>query len=1322
MNKRNLFFYSTLFVIVLFPSAVVFSNNDITCGSNTMSSMACEDFVNISLDEDCSALVTPDQLLSSSISGSYSIDIFYFSLSLSNPLDDSYAYDLLDYTITSDETGNSCSGVLMLLDFISPVIECPTEPVVMNCNTETDTVTVPEINDNCTGAFLIQIDEFWFDTDYCDDGKVKLFKTFTGFDYNGNEAEPCTQVIELIRETEIDFPNDILWSYDQFTNYEGITDTLALNEALYESIGIDTQLVDFTDIQADSILTSTGSGVPRNFYPGLCEYSIASSDVNFTTCANGQVIVRTWMVLDWCTNELITGNTFGEDNIQFIFVSDVIPPLVTGPDSLLLNAENPSGDANLCLTRGFVPPPVVLDDSVEYEIRIFSSIGELDYVNGVDGSEGAFIPFPGLPLGEHIIEYKVKDDCDNETILSVPLSVVDQSNPVLITVPSSLISLNDLGLIDVFAEVFDQGSFDNCCIDYFEIKKETDLCNTASNLNYSESIQFCCEEVGTSVPVKIRVFDCFGNSNEAIISIVVQDNLPPVITSCPSVVSLDCTTYTDDILPFLTAGEESVLNSYGVPSFYDNCTFSYDYELVTNIDDCNQGTIERIWSVKDATGTVSDVCSQIINIDHVENWSVLFQEDLIINCLTDTLGVYQSPIIFNQQCALVSSAFNDVVFDGGINACYSFFREWTCINWCTYNVQDGNFYSDLSEVDLAQDLNSDGKIDSLVFTVSSGPQGNSDGVVQYTQFIRVVDENAPVVEVSDQSFCSDESNCLTQFFLATPNIEDCSSSTTLSIESNIPNGDHLGPYSEVPPGLYSVDYSVTDNCDNTTIKTINVVVEDCSAPLALCRDTTLEITNIDSVTIGALDLAWESVDNCSTELGFTFSASNSETLMFSCQDQGEYIFEIEVNDSSGNNSTCSSIVVVADSAGNCLADDLQITGAIMTENSIYLDSVEVHLEELFLSNLTDDNGNFEFTDLLENDTCTLKPHYETSISLGVTTLDVVKIKLHILQSQLLDSPYKLIAADINNNGTISTIDIVALKKVILGLSEDFPNNSSWRFIPVDYVFEDPANPLETPFPEHINFSPLQASNLESNFYAIKVGDVTNSIDNLGSTQIDNRTENVTYPIIISDQDLVAGQFQILTIQTKLTQLLGLQGRLSFDMGAIEIESCKNPDFLEGCLINTKDLNKGVLTFLWDGVGSNIQNPILNLELAVYVKKDCKLADIISLDKGFVNEAYFDNGVLGSLDLSFNSVLNQSIVGISPNPFSEKFFLRVQTTNEAQDGILRIYDLNGKLIKHEKLEVSSGESLHTIQMEGLKGIYLYDFSMDNFSKKGRIIAL
>lgn len=74
---------------------------------------------------------------------------------------------------------------------------------------------------------------------------------------------------------------------------------------------------------------------------------------------------------------------------------------------------------------------------------------------------------------------------------------------------------------------------------------------------------------------------------------------------------------------------------------------------------------------------------------------------------------------------------------------------------------------------------------------------------------------------------------------------------------------------------------------------------------------------------------------------------------------------------------------------------------------------------------------------------------------GVTVVDIMRISEHILGIEPLENSFALLAADANNSGSVTTTDQVELRKIILGIYTELPNNSNWRFIP-DYCFNDPA--------------------------------------------------------------------------------------------------------------------------------------------------------------------------------------------------------------------------------------------------------------------------
>jgi hypothetical protein len=66
----------------------------------------------------------------------------------------------------------------------------------------------------------------------------------------------------------------------------------------------------------------------------------------------------------------------------------------------------------------------------------------------------------------------------------------------------------------------------------------------------------------------------------------------------------------------------------------------------------------------------------------------------------------------------------------------------------------------------------------------------------------------------------------------------------------------------------------------------------------------------------------------------------------------------------------------------------------------------------------------------------------------------------------------MIAADANNSQTITTSDIIMLRRLILSIVDDLPNNTSWRFVPASYSFPVPTNPWFEQFPEVININDL----------------------------------------------------------------------------------------------------------------------------------------------------------------------------------------------------------------------------------------------------------
>lgn len=172
-----------------------------------------------------------------------------------------------------------------------------------------------------------------------------------------------------------------------------------------------------------------------------------------------------------------------------------------------------------------------------------------------------------------------------------------------------------------------------------------------------------------------------------------------------------------------------------------------------------------------------------------------------------------------------------------------------------------------------------------------------------------------------------------------------------------------------------------------------------------------------------------------------------------------------------------------------------IGGIISTDEDETVKDVKVSLSGSFiLQNTTGSNGAFGFSCMPygQGYEYVVTPQLNMNPTNGVSNFDAVLITKHILSIQPIIGPYKRIAADVNNSHSISTADIIALRRLILHVDDTLTNNPSWRFIPESYVFPDPNNPWVEVFPETALLSNIGAGYTQVNFIGIKIGDVNGS--------------------------------------------------------------------------------------------------------------------------------------------------------------------------------------------------------------------------------------
>ncbi|MBL7797097.1 MAG: hypothetical protein JNJ90_11440 [Saprospiraceae bacterium] len=178
-------------------------------------------------------------------------------------------------------------------------------------------------------------------------------------------------------------------------------------------------------------------------------------------------------------------------------------------------------------------------------------------------------------------------------------------------------------------------------------------------------------------------------------------------------------------------------------------------------------------------------------------------------------------------------------------------------------------------------------------------------------------------------------------------------------------------------------------------------------------------------------------------------------------------------------------------AGAFSAFGQSISGRVHTETGVGVEEVNISVTGpgVSLFDLTDNNGNFSITGLPTGESYEVCAFKNDNPLNGVTTLDQVVLTKHILDVELLNSPYKIIAAVARNeNAPPDVLDLYLARQMILGVYTELPA-PSWKFVPAEFVFPDPAHPFAYPFPLGCKTFILTGDATGVDFIGIKTADV-----------------------------------------------------------------------------------------------------------------------------------------------------------------------------------------------------------------------------------------
>lgn len=660
---------------------------------------------------------------------------------------------------------------------------------------------------------------------------------------------------------------------------------------------------------------------------------------------------------------------------------------------------------------------------------------------------------------------------------------------------------------------------------------------------------------------------------------------------------------------------------------------------------------------------------------------------------------------------------------------------------------------------------------------------DEDGYYTYDQIIKVFDETKPIINIEEPTVYvdiingalskDDDTPCTGTATISASASDFCDvfevDGSSLTWEITVTNGSgepvydtnvidtyyDSGPTATITTGagvsgeIYTVEWIVSDACGNSEWAATTVIFRDAKPPTPFCiSGLTTAYTDVDgNVTVWGKEFDFGSFDNCcpAEDLRFTVvragetpiqpgeaGFSDQAGITFYCEDIANYSqLDVWVWDCDGNGDFCRVNILVSGECGGSDNGDgsgSMIAGQISTEVGDQVEDAAVRivssLPEYPNTMQTTNDGNYAFANNPLTYNYTVQAAKDGDDSNGVSTLDLVLIQRHIIGNELLNSPYKIIAADVSNDERISSLDLFEIKKLILGISDSFDDTESWVFVDANQQFVDIENPW--PIEESKYILSLSEDQMNEDFIGIKKGDVNNNAAANQFSKIETRSNATLNFTVFEEHTNDQGQIEIPIYSDNFDDIHGFQMTLDHQgynlvgiaSHALQVEE---HDFVQ---------IDGRTHLIWfDGSMKSVDKQDVLFSLQFEERQNVEGYDILHalqlIDSRFKLEAYvgiekqvhnLNLVVAGKDDLP---ILHQN----TPNPFADQSEISFYLPTE---GIVdfRIENATGQTImaKTEFLQGGNQTILLGKDVLPVSGIYYYTMKFQNMISTRKMVFI
>ena len=914
-------------------------------------------------------------------------------------------------------------------------------------------------------------------------------------------------------------------------------------------------------------------------------------------------------------------------------------------------------------------------------------------------------------------------DCDDNDCTTLDVYDTETCECVYTDIPQEIVC-NTVGVFDLILDADGNGTITADDID----NGSTFGCNGTVTLSL-DITDFACNNIGANT-VKLTVSNGVDSECCSATVIVIDDSVPSILAGfCPADITIDCEDETSDL---------SIFGDVDFNFLDDNCTstFTVAENSFADLDDCGIGTITRTFTLIDLSGDVVVTangqvlsCSQEITVEGsvspITLADITFPPDVVNLDCNDPLPT-EVPIVntAGNVCSIVDISSNDVIINPNDDCNFTIERTFTVTDICA-----------------------------------------SPGVVfNFTQSINISDATAPTINISPDDLVIDltgEPNECSAVVTLNYNItDDCVDPEDLIISLNAPgvlSQTNINANGEVSFDVefctieeeFTVTLTADDGCGNIAMDSFNVMITggncieyNCQKFIyALESDGSNEFNSNDFPVVDnacgfiEVDISYDPLNILDTlvNLGCNEIEANgtnpnlNEWLYFFID--GELVDSCRIvvffsNDPNGDGDTSDGWVEI------CGFNNLvgTVSGTVSSIMGEPVSNANLRLEgSYFEDEQTDEWGDYAFPVMELGGNYKVVPSKDGDYLNGVSTLDIILIQKHILALKEFDTPYKHIAGDINKSETVSSLDIIILRKLILGIYDEFPNNESWRMIDKEYQFPDPTNPFSSGFPESHDINEMTSS-MYVEFVGVKIGDVNGSVlnefTNVSSELRSNSKLNVAY----REKHFQKGEEFEITFRPQFkTGFDGAQFAIQFDPNILDVQDImlKDDSLCDLENLNLNNVDEGLIMVSYNTLVRLEENTDHSFfSVRVKAKSNNSISRAIEMDDTAIkSESYFYD-MVGEISLMPTDEENGGVILYQnkPNPWNYNTTIQYFVP-EDMPVTLNIYTINGQVIRTENIEAIAGMNDYELGNTdiNMKGIFYYEI-ITNGTKQVRKMLL